>query len=81
MLALALFIVFFLIFGVETSKLLVFFSSVFLPSVFMFGNSARVTFESLIFLFVTHPYDVGDRIVVDGQNMLVEVSADIMNNF
>ncbi|KAH7365103.1 hypothetical protein KP509_18G009100 [Ceratopteris richardii] len=71
-LMLTLLIVFFLIFGVETSKLLVFFSSVFIPSVFVFGNSARTTFESLIFLFVTHPFDVGDRVVVEGQTMLVE---------
>lgn len=64
--------VFVLIFGVETPKILVFFTSVFLPSVFIFGNSAKNAFESLIFLFVTHPFDVGDRIVVDGQTMLVE---------
>ncbi|MCO5566689.1 hypothetical protein L7F22_020367 [Adiantum nelumboides] len=64
--------VFVLIFGVETPKILVFFTSLVLPSVFMFGNSAKNVFESLIFLFVTHPFDVGDRIVVDGQTMLVE---------
>ncbi|KAH7282114.1 hypothetical protein KP509_35G012600 [Ceratopteris richardii] len=64
--------VFVLIFGVETPKILVFFTSIILPSVFMFGNSAKNLFESLIFLFVIHPFDVGDRIVVDGQTMLVE---------
>ena len=75
MLFLALIIVFLLIFGIETSRLLVFFTSVFIPSVFIFGNSARTTFESLIFLFVVHPFDVGDRIFVDGQSMIVEVCA------
>ena len=70
---LALIIVFLLIFGIETSRLLVFFTSVFIPSVFIFGNSARTTFEALIFLFVVHPFDVGDRIFVDGQSMIVEV--------
>ena len=73
MLFLALIIVFLLIFGIETSRLLVFFTSVFIPCVFIFGNSARTTFESLIFLFVVHPFDVGDRIFVDGQSMIVEV--------
>ncbi|KFK25487.1 hypothetical protein AALP_AA8G120900 [Arabis alpina] len=29
-------------------------------------------FESIIFVFVMHPYDVGDRCVVDGTPMLVE---------
>jgi small-conductance mechanosensitive channel len=72
-LSLALIIVFLLIFGIETSKLLVFFTSVFIPSVFIFGNSARSTFEALVFLFVVHPFDVGDRIFVDGQSMIVEV--------
>ncbi|BBM98050.1 mechanosensitive ion channel protein 4/5/6/7/8/9/10 [Marchantia polymorpha subsp. ruderalis] len=62
----------FLIMGVNTQKLIVGFSSVLLPSVFVFGNAARSTFESLIFLFVMHPFDVGDRICVDGMAMIVE---------
>jgi small-conductance mechanosensitive channel len=62
-----------LIMGVNTQKLLVAFSSILLPSVFVFGNAARNTFESLIFLFIVHPFDVGDRILVDGVSLLVEV--------
>ncbi|KAL2650222.1 hypothetical protein R1flu_018350 [Riccia fluitans] len=65
----------FLIMGVNTQKLIVGFSSVLLPSVFVFGNAARSTFESLIFLFVMHPFDVGDRICVDGSAMIVEIHA------
>ncbi|CAK9205108.1 unnamed protein product [Sphagnum troendelagicum] len=61
-----------LIMGVNTQKLLVAFSSILLPSVFVFGNAARSTFESLIFLFIVHPFDVGDRILVDGVSLLVE---------
>eukprot|EP00897_Mesotaenium_endlicherianum_P008643 jgi/Mesen1/7807/ME000408S06916 len=34
--------------------------------VFMFGNTAKTTFESLVFLFIMHPFDVGDRCVIDG---------------
>jgi small-conductance mechanosensitive channel len=63
----------FLIMGVNTQKLLVAFSSILLPSVFVFGNAARSTFESLIFLFIMHPFDVGDRILVDGNSLVVEV--------
>ncbi|KAG0617287.1 hypothetical protein M758_5G179000 [Ceratodon purpureus] len=62
----------FLIMGVNTQKLLVAFSSILLPSVFVFGNAARSTFESLIFLFIMHPFDVGDRINVDNVSLVVE---------
>ncbi|XP_024518794.1 mechanosensitive ion channel protein 4 isoform X1 [Selaginella moellendorffii] len=71
-LVVVLFIIWLLILGVDTSKLLVFFSSIFIPSVFVFGNMAKGTFEALIFLFIVHPYDVGDRVCVDGQTLLVE---------
>lgn len=38
----------------------------------MIGNSAKNLFEGVIFLFVTHPYDVGDRVFIDGQNLIVK---------
>ena len=62
-----------LILGVDTNRLLILFSSFFLPAVFMFGNQAKITFEALVFLFIMHPYDVGDRVIVDGVSMVVEV--------
>ena len=31
----------------------------------MFGNTCKTTFEAIIFLFVMHPFDVGDRCEVD----------------
>jgi len=37
------------------------FSATVLALSFVFGNSIRQTFESMLFLFVQHPYDVGDR--------------------
>lgn len=51
---------------------LVFLSSQILLVVFIFGNSAKTTFEAIIFLFVMHPFDVGDRVEVDGVQMVVE---------
>ncbi|KAJ0981184.1 hypothetical protein J5N97_009439 [Dioscorea zingiberensis] len=40
--------------------------------VFMFGNTCKMAFEAIIFVFVMHPFDVGDRCVVDGVQMVVE---------
>ena len=41
------------------------FSSIVLAFAFMFGNSVKTVYESIIYLFVVHPFDVGDKIVVD----------------
>ena len=48
------------------------FSSVFLAFVFVFGNSVRHIFQSMLFLFVTQPYDVGDALLIDGDWCCVE---------
>ncbi|KVH96547.1 Like-Sm (LSM) domain-containing protein [Cynara cardunculus var. scolymus] len=39
---------------------------------FVFGNTCKNIFESIIFLFVMHPFDVGDRCEIDGVQMIVE---------
>ncbi|XP_038878911.1 mechanosensitive ion channel protein 10-like [Benincasa hispida] len=61
-----------LLMGFLTTQVLVFVSSQILLVVFMFGNTARTVFEAIIFVFVMHPFDVGDRCVVDGVQMVVE---------
>ncbi len=38
---------------------------------FIFGNAASTLFESLIFIFSTHVFDVGDLILVDDQRLVV----------
>ena len=38
-----------------------------LAFVFMFGNSIRQLFESVIFIFVVHPFDVGDDVIIAGE--------------
>lgn len=38
---------------------------------FIFGNSAKTLFESMVFIFATHPYDVGDLVCVDETYMFV----------
>jgi len=55
-----------LIMGFLTTEVLVFISSQLLLVVFMFGNTAKTVFEAIIFIFVMHPFDVGDRCVIDG---------------
>ena len=45
---------------VDIQKVWLLFSSVVLAFAFIFGNSIRQLYEAVIFLFVIHPYDVGD---------------------
>ncbi|XVE97921.1 hypothetical protein REPUB_Repub03eG0060600 [Reevesia pubescens] len=65
-------IVWLLMMGFLTTQILVFISSQLLLVAFMFGNTAKVVFEAIIFVFVMHPFDVGDRCVIDGVQMVVE---------
>ncbi|KAK4401250.1 Mechanosensitive ion channel protein 10 [Sesamum angolense] len=58
--------------GIATTKVLVFLSSQLVLAVFMFGNTCKTIFEAIIFVFVMHPFDVGDRCVVDGVQVIVE---------
>nr|POF00662.1 mechanosensitive ion channel protein 8 [Quercus suber] len=46
---------------VPITHFLVFTSSQLVMVVFMFGNTCKTVFEAIIFLFVIHPFDVGDR--------------------
>lgn len=39
---------------------------------FLLQGTAKSVFECLIFLFVEHAYDVGDRVVIDGEFLTVE---------
>ncbi|XP_072973761.1 mechanosensitive ion channel protein 10-like [Typha angustifolia] len=61
-----------LLMGIATTQVIVVISSQLLVVGFMFGNTCKTTFEAIIFVFVMHPFDVGDRCVVDGVQMIVE---------
>ncbi|KAH9609984.1 hypothetical protein KSS87_004123 [Heliosperma pusillum] len=61
-----------LMMGFLTTKILVFITSQLLLVAFMFGNSVKTVFEAIIFVFIMHPFDVGDRCVIDGIQMIVE---------
>ncbi|KAK6251591.1 Mechanosensitive ion channel MscS - like 5 [Theobroma cacao] len=38
----------------------------------MFQNTCKMVFESIVFIFIMHPFDIGDRCVIDGVQMIVE---------
>ncbi|KAJ8762723.1 hypothetical protein K2173_012215 [Erythroxylum novogranatense] len=61
-----------LVMGLATTKVIFLVSSQLLLVGFMFQNTCKTIFESIIFVFVMHPFDVGDRCVIDGVQMTVE---------
>ncbi|KAJ6765848.1 MECHANOSENSITIVE ION CHANNEL PROTEIN 5 [Salix purpurea] len=60
------------ILGIAKIKFFMLLGSQFLVVSFIFGNTAKTLFESIIFLFVIHPFDVGDRCEIDGVQLIVE---------
>ncbi|KAK4372999.1 hypothetical protein RND71_008383 [Anisodus tanguticus] len=65
-------IIWLLLVGIATTKVIVFMSSQLVVAAFIFGNTCKTIFEAIIFVFVMHPFDVGDRCVIDGVQMIVE---------
>nr|XP_043638159.1 mechanosensitive ion channel protein 10-like [Erigeron canadensis] len=72
LLVVVLIILWVILMGIVKTEVLLFISSQFLLAVFTFGSSAKSTFEAMIFVFVKHPFDVGDRCVIDGVQVVVE---------
>ncbi|KAF9035742.1 hypothetical protein BDZ89DRAFT_1062027 [Hymenopellis radicata] len=69
---LAILFVFLLIFNrANTVASLVPLGTIILGFSFIFGNAASTLFESLIFIFSTHVFDVGDLILIDDQPLFV----------
>lgn len=60
-----------LVWRVDVARVWVTFSSIILAFTFMLGNSIRTAYENMIFLFVVHPFDVGDILLVDGESHVV----------
>nr|GMD09790.1 mechanosensitive ion channel protein 6-like [Ipomoea batatas] len=60
------------ILGFATGRVLLYISSQVVIVAFIFGNTCKTIFEAIIFLFVVHPFDVGDRCEVDGVELVVE---------
>ncbi|KAJ6739298.1 MECHANOSENSITIVE ION CHANNEL PROTEIN 5 [Salix koriyanagi] len=51
------------ILGIAKINFFMLLGSQFLVVSFIFGNTAKTLFESIIFLFVIHPFDVGDSVL------------------
>ena len=62
-------IVWLLLMGWARTKVLILISSQLLLVGFMFGNTCKAVFEAMIFVFVMHPFDVGDHCVIDGEQV------------
>ncbi|CAN0925408.1 Mechanosensitive ion channel protein 4 [Linum grandiflorum] len=70
--AILIIIIWLLMLGIATTKFLLFLSSQLVLVAFIFGNTCKTVFEAIVFLFVMHPFDVGDRCEIDGVQMIVE---------
>ncbi|PON46343.1 Mechanosensitive ion channel [Parasponia andersonii] len=65
-------VIWLLLMEIATTKVLVFLSSQLVVAAFIFGNTCKTIFEAIVFVFIMHPFDVGDRCVIDGVPLLVE---------
>ncbi|KAM1863306.1 hypothetical protein ACFX14_003670 [Malus domestica] len=70
--AIVIVVIWLIVLGIATTKFLLFVSSQLVVLAFVFGNTCKTIFEAVIFLFVRHPFDVGDRCEIDGVQMVVE---------
>jgi small-conductance mechanosensitive channel len=61
-----------LMLGIASTKVLLLTGTQLLLLGFMFGNTLKQLFEAIIFLFVMHPFDVGDRCIVDGVQVMID---------
>ncbi|KAJ1956448.1 hypothetical protein GGI12_005305, partial [Dipsacomyces acuminosporus] len=60
-----------MVFGLDALKSLATMGTLFIGWSFVFGNTFKTIFECIIFLFQVHSYDVGDTVVVNGENLTV----------
>ncbi|GAB4842482.1 hypothetical protein Ancab_012456 [Ancistrocladus abbreviatus] len=61
-----------LLIGIATTKLLLLIISPFVATTYIFSDSCKMFLEGVIFAFVRHSYDVGDRCLIDGIEMEVK---------
>ncbi|KAI0663140.1 Mechanosensitive ion channel-domain-containing protein [Cubamyces menziesii] len=75
LLFLAFIILFFIslsVFGVNIENSLTSLYTIGIGASFIFKNSASNAFDAIMFLFVTHPFDTGDRCFIDDENLVVK---------
>ncbi|XP_021840051.2 mechanosensitive ion channel protein 10 [Spinacia oleracea] len=69
LLIVATFIMWLLLTGLASTKVLVLIASPLLAATFIFGDACKTLFQGIMFAYVVHPFDVGDLCVIDG-NMI-----------
>ncbi|KNA07277.1 hypothetical protein SOVF_173410 isoform A [Spinacia oleracea] len=67
----ASFIMWLLLTGLATTKVLVLISAPLLAGSFMFQNTCKILFEGIMFVYVVHPFNVGDLCIIDEKMMEV----------
>ncbi|KAK9666754.1 hypothetical protein RND81_14G208800 [Saponaria officinalis] len=73
----ATFIMWLLLSGLAKTNVLVLIASPLLAATFIFGDTCKSLFQGLIFVYIVHPFDVGDLCVVDDKlvsYMIITVS-------
>ncbi|XP_061356871.1 mechanosensitive ion channel protein 10-like [Gastrolobium bilobum] len=65
-------IVMLLLMGVATLKIILFCITQIVLIGVAFQGTCKTVLEAIIFVFVMHPFDIGDRCVIDGVQMIVE---------
>ncbi|XP_021772052.1 mechanosensitive ion channel protein 9-like isoform X2 [Chenopodium quinoa] len=70
LLIVATFIMWLLLTGLASTKILVT-ASPFLAATFIFGESCKTLFHGIMYIFVVHPFDVGDLCIIDQKMMEV----------
>ena len=63
---------------VDLSKAWLTFSSIVLAFAFIFGNNIRNLYEAVIFLFVVHPFDVGDVLLMGADQTWCKVGVNLL---
>jgi hypothetical protein len=66
---------------VDLSKAWLTFSSIVLAFAFIFGNNIRNLYEAVIFLFVVHPFDVGDVLLMGADQTWCKVGTNYLVQF
>eukprot|EP01135_Chromosphaera_perkinsii_P009342 Nk52_evm18s1737 gene=Nk52_evmTU18s1737 len=61
-------------FEYDLEKVILLFSSLFLSYSFVFGSSLNNLMQCSVFLFITRPYIVGDKIYIEKPELILEVS-------
>ncbi|KAI0069128.1 hypothetical protein BV25DRAFT_1818080 [Artomyces pyxidatus] len=70
--AVILFFISLSVFNVSVGSSLTSVYSIGIAASFIFKNSASNAFDAIMFLFVTHPFDTGDRCFIDDENFVVK---------